>query len=138
MPHRAATFATALLAAITSAATVAWATETSTAHASLAASTAVLAPPTAVSATANCPNAKKGFVTVSWTASTSGASTGYSLTRATGTGAPVTIATLTATTTSYDDPTVTGSSTYTYAVVATYLNWTSAPAAATVTMPKHC
>jgi hypothetical protein len=77
-------------------------------------------------------------VLVSWTASPSVFVTGYVVTRATSPGAPVTLATLPAGTTSYADSTVTGSTTYTYDVTATYQGWTSAAVSGSVTTARRC
>ena len=43
-----------------------------------------------------------------------------------------------AATASYDDTAVTGGTTYTYTVIATFQNWVSAPAAVTVTTAARC
>lgn len=117
---------------------VAWATETSTASAAVQVATASLQPAQSVTATVNCPNRAKGNVTVAWTPSPSAFTGGYVVSRATGSGAPVQLATLPATATSYVDTTVTGSTTYTYTVTATYDSWTAAASAAPVTTAKRC
>jgi endoglucanase len=92
-----------------------------------------------VTATVNCPNAKKGDILVSWTPSGSSFATGYTVRRTTNGGTPSIVATVAATTTSYDDTTVAGATTYTYSVVATYLSWTSATAsAAPATTARRC
>jgi hypothetical protein len=113
--------------------------ETSRASGALALATSTLAPATTVTAIVNCPNAKKGDVLVQWSSSPSAFTTGYTVTRAVNGGTPVAIATVAASVTSYDDTTVAGSTTYGYAVVATYRNWTSTPASApAVTTAKRC
>jgi mannan endo-1,4-beta-mannosidase len=86
-----------------------------------------------------CPGKKKGDALVSWTASTSGGITGYEVTRSANGAAPIVIATVGATTTSYDDTTVTGSTTYVYGVATTLQAWTSGTtAAAAVTTARRC
>lgn len=103
------------------------------------ASTATLQPPASVTTTVNCPNAKKGDILVSWAATTSSFATGYTVSRASNGGPPTVIATVAATTTSYDDVTVVGATTYTYSVVATYQSWTSVSTnAAPATTARHC
>jgi hypothetical protein len=115
---------------------LAWAGESSTSVAALPASTATLAPPTAPSASATCPNKARGFVLVSWTASTSSFVMGYTVTRAGGAAfAPVQ---LPASATSYTDTTVSGATTYTYTVTATYQSWTAGATAAPVTTGAKC
>src|SRR3954454_2386580 len=107
-----------------------FALEQATTSAALSVSAATLSPATGVTATVNCPNAKKGDVLVQWTPSSSAFVTGYTVTRSANGGAAVTLATLPGTATSYDDTTVTGSTSYVYAVVATFRAWTSQAAAA--------
>jgi hypothetical protein len=77
-------------------------------------------------------------VRLDWTATSSAYATSYVVTRAVGTAAPTTLATLPTTTVQYDDTTVAGSKTYSYTIVSTYLGWTSNAVTATVTTPKKC
>jgi hypothetical protein len=100
--------------------------------------TAALAPPASATATANCPNGNKGDVLVQWPASTSSYAAGYTVSRSVNGGAAVALASLPATALSYDDTAVTGATTYTYSVVATYRSWTSSAVTATATTAKHC
>jgi hypothetical protein len=115
---------------------LAWATESSTAVAGIQVSTATLHPPGSVSATVSCPNKKKGDVLVTWTASSSAFTTGYTVTRSG--GAAFTPVSLGAGATSYDDTTVVGATTYTYTVTATYLSWSAAGSAPAVTTAARC
>jgi fibronectin type 3 domain-containing protein len=86
-----------------------------------------------------CPNRKAGNVLVSWTSSTSAGVTGYQVTRSTNGATPVVIATVGATATSFDDTTVTGSTTYVYGVASTLQAWTSsATSAPAVTTARKC
>lgn len=129
----------ATVAGVTAAgASTAFAVEQSMASASLSMGTSTVAPPTSPTATVNCPNGKKGDVLVRWTASMSAYVTGYTVTRSANGGAASTLASLPATATSYDDVTVTSSTTYTYRVTATYRAWTSAAATVSATTAKHC
>lgn len=116
----------------------AFALERAVAAAQLSLATATVSPVASETATANCPNGKKGDVLVQWAASPSSFVTGYTVTRSVNGAAAATVATLSATARSYDDTTVTGSTTYTYAVVATYRSWTSPAVTATATTAKHC
>ncbi|HET7309873.1 MAG TPA: hypothetical protein VFJ17_00945 [Mycobacteriales bacterium] len=115
---------------------LAWAVETSTVTASLPAATATLQPPTSPSATVSCQNKAKGHILVSWTPTVSAFASGYTVTRSG--GAAFTPVQLNAATTSYDDISVSGSTTYTYSVIATYQNWASTPAAVTATTAARC
>jgi hypothetical protein len=127
-----AVFAAALLGGA-----LAWAQESSTTSASLTVSSAGLTAPANVTVTANCPpTGNQGDVLVTWSAAAY--AKGYIVQRATGTGALVTVATVVAPTTSYDDTTVRGSTTYTYSVIATAGSWTSSPSSGAVTTTKHC
>lgn len=81
---------------------------------------------------------KKPVVTVDWTASPSGSVTAYVVTRAKPPAAPVVVATLPASTTSWDDSSVALNTLYAYGVTASYLNWTSATPTASVTTAKKC
>jgi hypothetical protein len=85
-----------------------------------------------------CGSNRTGAVHLDWTPTPSSYATGYVITRAVGTAAPTTLATLPSTATQYDDATVTGSRTYTYSVASTYRGWTSATVTASVTTPKKC
>lgn len=127
----------AALGVICSCAT-AFAIEQGSASADLALSAATVAPPTGLTAVANCPNTKKGDVLVQWSASASAFVTGYTVLRSVSGGTAATVATLPAATTSYDDTTVAGLTTYGYTVLATYRNWSSAPVVASATTAKHC
>jgi len=116
-----------------------FALEQSTASAALSINAATLAPATGVTAVVNCPNAKKGDILVQWTLSSSAFVSGYTVTRAANGGAAVTVATVSGTSGSYDDTSVTGSTSYAYTVVATYRTWTSPAASAPiVTTAKRC
>jgi hypothetical protein len=115
---------------------LAWATETTTAAASLPVSTAALQPPGSVTAVANCPNKKKGTIAVSWTPSSSTFATGYTVMR-TG-GAAFTPVLLPATATSYVDNNIAGATTYTYTVSATYLGWSNGASSPAVTTAAKC
>lgn len=106
-------------------AAAAYAAFTSGASAAQSVSTDVLQPPTGVNATVAV-NCKKA--TVTWTSSASTFETGYTVQR-NGT----TIATVSATTTSYADSTVARTTQYTYTVLATYQQWSSGATAAPVT-----
>ncbi len=116
--------ALACAAALLSAA-AAYATFTSGASEARSGSSDTLQPPTGVNATvaANCKKA-----TVTWTLSASVFETGYTVQR-NGT----TIATVSATTSSYVDSTVARTTQYTYTVLATYQQWSSGATAAPVT-----
>ena len=117
----------------------AFAVETSTRSAALPVGTATLAAPASVSATVNCPSAKKGDVLVQWAPSSSAFATGYTVLRAVNGGGPATLATLPATASTYDDTTIASTTSYVYDVVATYQRWTSnATASPSVTTAKHC
>ena len=117
----------------------AFAVETSTRSAALPVGTAALAAPASVSATVNCPNAKKGDVLVQWAPSSSAFVSGYTVLRAVNGGAPVTLTSLPATASTYDDTTIASATSYVYDVVATYQNWTSnAAASPSATTAKHC
>jgi hypothetical protein len=116
-----------------------FALEQATTSSALSVSAATVVPAAAVTATVNCPNAKKGDVLVQWTPSTSPFVTGYTVMRATNGGPATTVATVAGTTTAYDDTAVTGTTTYVYSVVATYRTWTSsATSAPSVTTAKRC
>jgi hypothetical protein len=93
-------------------------------------STQTLQPPTAVGATltSTCNKNKTQQVTVTWTASLSAFATGYTIQRNS-----ITVATVSAATTSWVDNTVAHSTAYTYTVLATYLQWSSGASAAPVT-----
>ena len=114
----------------------AYALEQVTVAATLSTAAATMSPATAVTATVNCPNAKKGDVLVQWTASPSPFVTGYTVTRTAG-GVTTTLTTLGATATAYDDKTVAGGTTYVYGVIATYRLWTSAAANAPAVTTAH-
>lgn len=136
---RTTVIATATVAVLGAGAVSAWATATSTASGALVVATATLQPPSSVTTQVTCLNNRKGHVLVSWTASTSAGITGYAVTRSTNGAAPVVIATVAATATSYNDTTVTGSTTYVYAVASTVQGWTSSTTAApAVTTPRKC
>ena len=106
-------------------------------------SSAVLAPPTAVSATGGCQTLIVGpQMTLAWTATTSTYATAYKVLRSTTTGGPYTmIATVAGgSTTGYTDTTVSGlGATYYYVVESSYSNWTSVNSAqAKGTTPVLC
>ena len=118
----------ALSAGVT--ATTAYAAFTSSGSAVQAVSTQSLQPPTGVAAarTSQCNAHKAQQVTVSWTGSASTFETGYTIQR-NGT----TVATVSATATSWVDNTVAHSTSYTYTVLATYQQWSSGATASAVT-----
>lgn len=115
---------------------LAWATETSTVSAAMPVATATLQPPTSVTAVVNCPNKKKGDILVSWTPSASAFTSGYTVTRSG--GAAFTPVAVPATATSYDDTAVTGATTYTYTVSATYLGWSNGASSPAVKTAAKC
>ena len=93
-------------------------------------STQTLQPPTSVAAalTAQCNKNKTQQVTVTWTASASAFTTGYTIQQNS-----TTVATVSAATTSWIDNTVGHSIAYTYTVLATFQQWSSGATAAAVT-----
>lgn len=111
---------------------------TSTTSAALSVATATLQPPGSVTASASCPNAKLGTVTVTWSPSASTFLGGYTVTRSVNGGTPAVVASVSPSTTSYADTSVAGRTTYTYAVVATYAGWTSSAVSVTLTTPSRC
>ena len=139
LPGRTTVVVAAAVAAVGAGAVSAWATATSTASSTFFVATATLRSPASVTTQITCPANKRGDALVSWTASPTSGVTGYQVTRAVNGAAPVVIATLGATATSYDDTTVAGSTTYVYGVAATLRAWTSTTATATaVTTPRKC
>jgi hypothetical protein len=126
-------FASAALATFTAAAS----------SGGMALSSATLAAPTGASALQGaCTNNKPAVISVSWTASSSSFTTGYTILRAAGSGGPYTaIGTVSAGTTTFTDPSVTlaYSTAYFYVVDATYQSWTAQSAqAAVTTLSKLC
>jgi len=119
-----------VVCAVGGTATAAYATFSSGDSAVQAISTQTLQPPTGVAATLTsaCKANKAQQVTVTWTASGSAFATGYTIQRNS-----TTVATVSATTTSWIDNTVAHSTTYTYTVLATYQQWSSGATAAAVT-----
>lgn len=119
----------------------AWAGFTdATAAAAMAVSSATLAAPTGVSATASCVGTivKTPRITLNWTASSSSYATGYAIMRLSG-AAYVQIGTVTGrTTTSYADDTVALATTYTYKVRTTYNSWYADSASASATTAILC
>jgi hypothetical protein len=104
---------------------------------------ATLAAPTGPAAVElACANSKPAVISVSWTASTSSFTTGYTISRAATAGGPYTaIGTVSAGTTSFTDPSVTlaYSTAYFYVVDATYQSWTARSGQASVTtLSKLC
>jgi hypothetical protein len=114
--------------AVLASAGVAAAQFTRTASVAMSASTATLAAPTGLSAAqVNCVKNQAPQISLSWTASSSTFTTGYTIMRATTTGGPYTTLGSTASgTTTYTDTSGTSpSTTYYYVVDATYLSWTA-------------
>jgi archaellum component FlaF (FlaF/FlaG flagellin family) len=130
MPARRLLGAALVVAVVLGTAAAAYAGFTSATAATQAVSSATLQPPTNVVATrtSQCNRNKAQQVTVTWTGSASTFATGYTIQR-NGT----TVTTLAATATSYVDDAVAHSTAYTYAVVATYRQWTAGATAAPVT-----
>jgi hypothetical protein len=133
----------AIAAAALGSATIAAAQFASSASASMSVSTATLAPPSGVTASQiNCTNNQPPQIRISWTASSSAFTTGYTIERATTSGGPyTTIGTVSSATTSYTDPSTTllYSTTYYYLAVSTYNSWTTPASEASVTtLSKTC
>ena len=121
MRRRLPIVAVTVCAALLVSAAAAYAAFTSGASAAQAVSTQTLLSPTSVTPTvaANCKS-----VSITWTGSASTFETGYTVQR---NGS--TIATLSATATSYNDTTTSRHTTYTYTVLATYQQWSSGASA---------
>ena len=106
-------------------------------------STATFAPPTSPAAIqVSCKNNKPPQISVSWTASASGFTTGYTIYRSTASGGGYTqIGTVNASTTTFTDPSssLAYTTTYFYVVDATYQSWSSRSSEAQVTtLNKQC
>jgi hypothetical protein len=101
-------------------------------------SAATLSPPSALTATRSCVRNVRNWVVLRWTATPSSFATGYEIFRASGSGSPASIATVSGRgTVTYTDKTVSSSRTYSYTVQATYLGWSSVPSnTATITTPR--
>ena len=121
------TVAACTAAAIVAAPAAAWAAYNSTTAASLSLSSATLAPPTNVSASAKCTGGSPS-VTVSWTATVSTFATGYTVTLTPVTGSPIITNVNGRTTTSTTIPMTRSGKSYTPSVVAKVNSWTSASA----------
>jgi hypothetical protein len=124
-------------AAVLATAAAAYAGFFSTVSASQPVSTAPFLPATSVTAAqVSCKNNKAPTLSVSWAVSSSGFTTGYTIYRAPTSGGPYTsIGTVTASTTTFADPSTTlaYSQPYYYVVDATFLSWSSRSAEASVT-----
>jgi len=119
-------------------ASAALATFTSTASSGpMSLSSATLAPPSGTGATqVSCRNGKPPQISVSWTATSSGFATGYTIRRATTSGGPYsTVANVAIGATSYTDASASlaYTTTYYYVVDSTYLAWTATSNEASVT-----
>jgi hypothetical protein len=106
-------------------------------------STATFAPPTGLSAAqVSCKNNKPPQISVSWTASASSFTTGYTIYRSTTSGSGYTqVGTVNASTTTFTDPSTTlaYSTTYYYVVDATVQSWSARSSEAQVTtLNSHC
>jgi hypothetical protein len=102
-------------------------------------STAMLAPATALSATARCGLSATAEVDLEWTATTSPQVTGYEVLRSTDGTSYSTAATLSdRTTTTYQDTTLATNATYTYLVRAVRHSWYVDTTSATITTPASC
>ena len=106
-------------------------------------STATFAPPTGPSAAqVSCKNNKPPQINVSWTASASSFTTGYTIYRSTTSGGGYTqIGTVNAATTTFTDPSTTlaYTSTYYYVVDATVQSWSARSTQTQVTtLDSHC
>lgn len=134
---RCARVAVVAVGTVALAAPSAWATASSVATAALPAATATVAPPTALTGIAICPNKKSGSVSLAWQPSDTTRRTGYRLVRT----APSTVALtveLPPDATSYDDQAVSGGTDYSYALSTELGSWTSIPVALDVVTDKHC
>jgi hypothetical protein len=123
--------AVALLACVLGGtATAAYATFIASGSAMQAVSTQTLLPPTGASSalTSQCNRNKAQQVTITWTASASAFTTGYTIQRNS-----TTIATVGAATATWVDDTVAHTTAYTYTVLATYQQWSSGVSAGAVT-----
>jgi hypothetical protein len=102
--------------------------------------TAQLAAPTGLTATAGCaglPSLPR--VSLAWTATSTTFATGYDVYRAVGAGASTYLATVTPrTTVTYVDTAVVLSTTYTYTVKTRYASWTKASLTASATTALLC
>jgi hypothetical protein len=100
-------------------------------------STATFAPPSGPTAVqVSCKNNKPPQISVSWTASGSGFTTGYTIYRSTTSGGGYTqIGTVNASTTTFTDPSTSldYTTTYYYVVDATFQSWTARSSEAQVT-----
>jgi len=102
-------------------------------------STAVLAPATALSATAQCGLSGTAEVDLDWTATSSTEVTGYEVLRSTDGDTYITLATLSdRITTTYQDTTVATNTTYTYLVRAVRNSWYVDSTPTTITTPASC
>lgn len=140
-PARAGAVAAVLVAVVVGTSVpAAWAAFAGQATASATYSSATLAPPTGLSATASCSLLIVGpQVALGWTATTSTYATGYTVERSTASGGPYTVlASLGASTTSYTDTSTSAGTTYWYVVVATYQSWSTPSAQASATTPSLC
>jgi hypothetical protein len=130
-------------AAVLATAAAAYAGFFSIASASQPVSTAAFQPATSVTATqVNCRNNQTPKLSVGWTASSSGFTTGYTIYRGTTSGGPYTsIGSVSAATTTFADPSTTLAYTqsYYYVVDATFLSWSSRSAEASIaTLSNKC
>ena len=89
----------------------------------LAASSATLNPVTGLASTTGCVG-KAPFVNLTWTPTTSGYATGYTVLRTSG-ATTTTVATLSTAATTYRDSTVATGTSYSYTVRVTYRSWTA-------------
>jgi hypothetical protein len=107
--------------------------------ASAAYSTAMLAPATALSATARCGLFVTAEVDLEWTATSSAQVTGYEVLRSTDGASYSTVATLSdRTTTTYQDTILATNATYTYLVRAVRHSWYVDSTSATTSTPAIC
>jgi hypothetical protein len=137
---RAAVFVGIMMLATAAAAFAGFATSSSAGE---TISTATFAPPTVPSAAqVSCKNNKPPQISISWTASASSFTTGYTLYRSTTSGGGYTqVGTVNAATTTFTDPSTTlaYTTTYYYVVDATVQSWSARSSETQVrTLNSHC
>ena len=141
--HRGLTVAVLVPLLVVAAAGTAWSAFRAPATVSMPVTTAVVAPPTGVSAVEACVKGKgksagTSSITVTWTPSSSSFVASYTILRADNGGPPAVVATG-VTGSSWDDTGIAKKTTYDYTVQAVYRSWTAGSAApATVTTAAFC
>jgi hypothetical protein len=101
--------------------------------------TAQLAAPTGLTATAGCSGVAAPKVTLGWTATTTAFATGYDIYRAVGAGSSTLLTSVSPrTTVAYTDNAVSLLTSYTYTVKTRYAAWTKASATASATTALVC